>query len=78
MRREQKETFRQPVNKPVRDFDAAALGRCVVPNFIEFDFGLWGETVRHHVFGALVAARRVRPRCFTSAAKAMSMNKGIN
>jgi hypothetical protein len=52
MRREQKETFRDPVNKPVRDFDAAALGRCVVPNFVEFDFGLWGETVRHQVFGA--------------------------
>jgi hypothetical protein len=52
MRREQKETFCDPVNKSVRDFDAAALGRCVVLNFVELDFGLWGETVRHQVFGA--------------------------
>jgi hypothetical protein len=52
MRREQKETFRDPGNKPVCDFDAAALGRCVVSNFVEFAFGLWGETVRHQVFGA--------------------------
>ncbi len=52
MRREQKEAFRDPVNKPVRNFDAAALGRYIVPNFVEFDFGLWGETVRHQVFRA--------------------------
>src|SRR5882762_2582985 len=62
------ETLRDGVNKPVGDLDAAAFFSDVIPDVIEFGFGLQCNAVSHQRGDDCSAARRFRPRCFTSSA----------
>src|SRR5260370_4868787 len=56
------------IDHAVGNLNAAAfLGR-VIPDAVKLGFGMRGDTVRHQRPGVRSAAKRARPRCFTSAA----------
>src|ERR1035437_10203369 len=57
------------INHAVGNLDAAALLGHVIPDVVKLGFGFWCNTVCHQrVGGEISAARRARPRCFTSSA----------
>jgi hypothetical protein len=62
------EPLRDGINKPVGNLDAAAFFRDVIPDVVELCLGLWCNTVSHQRGVDRSAARRLRPRFFTSSA----------
>src|SRR5260370_961296 len=65
---EEIETLANRIDEPVGSLDAAAFFGHLIPDTIEFGFCFRCDTVRHQREGDCSAARRARPRCFTSSA----------
>src|SRR5713101_3538711 len=65
---EEIETLANRIDEPVGSLDAAAFFGHVIPDTLEFGFCFRCDTVRHQREGDCSAARRARPRCFTSSA----------
>src|ERR1035437_5880620 len=56
------------INHAVGNLDVAALLGHVIPDVVKLGFRLWCNTVCHQCVGGYSAARRARPRFFTSSA----------
>src|SRR5260370_674103 len=59
-------TLSNRINESVRNLDAAAFSRGVVPDIVKFGSGLGCNAMRHQREEVCSEATRVRPRCFTS------------
>src|ERR1019366_7329404 len=65
---QEKEPVGDGINHAVGNLDAAALLGHVIPDVVKLGFGFWCNTVCHQRVGEISAARRARPRFFTSSA----------